>query len=69
MPKKKALSYQDAISELQHIVDAIESEEVQVDELAASIARANELIQLCKQKLRDTQEQIEQMQPATRQDI
>jgi exodeoxyribonuclease VII small subunit len=55
---KSKLTYQKAFEELQDIVNAIENNEVVLDELSAKIEKANELILFCKEKLRSTEAQV-----------
>ena len=55
----KKFSYEKAIKELNEIVQAIQNEEVDLDDLGEMIVKANKLINLCKQKLRSIEEQIE----------
>ena len=57
---KKITSYDKAVEELQQIVRDIESEETGVDKLAEKIKRATELIGFCKEKLRNTEEEVQQ---------
>jgi len=49
------MNYTDAYSELQLIVQEIEQGEISVDQLSEKVKRAAVLIQLCKQKLTDTE--------------
>lgn len=51
-------SYIDAYNELQNIVAEIETGEANVDELAAKIKRAAELITICKAKLTASEEEV-----------
>jgi exodeoxyribonuclease VII small subunit len=44
--------FTDAIRELERILARIEGEEVDVDRLAAELARAAELLELCRGKIR-----------------
>lgn len=55
----KKTSYEAALIELQEIVLAIENEDVGVDRLAEQVQRAAELIALCRQKLRQTEEVVQ----------
>ena len=50
--------YNDAIEEIERIVEEIESETVNVDILAEKIKRAAFLIKYCKQRLRKTDDEI-----------
>ncbi|NQU35128.1 MAG: exodeoxyribonuclease VII small subunit [Bacteroidetes bacterium] len=50
--------YSDAITELEQIVSSIENEDVNVDELGVKVKRAAELINICKEKLHNTEEEV-----------
>lgn len=54
-------TYIDAFNELQQIVANIETGDVNVDELAAKIKRASELITVCKAKLVASEEEVERL--------
>jgi exodeoxyribonuclease VII small subunit len=56
---KNKLTYASAITELEQIVQDIESGEVDVDVLTAKVKRASELIKVCKASLRNTQKEVE----------
>lgn len=60
--KKKTtkISYQDAIQELEEIVNAIEEDSLDIDELSDEVKRALTLIDHCRSKLRSTEESIQQ---------
>ncbi len=51
-------SYDEAMSELEEIVQAMEDETLGIDDLAEKIKAASELINFCRQKLRSTEEEI-----------
>jgi len=53
------LSYNQAISQIEEILRKVEEDELDVDELAAWAKKANELIQICKVKLRTAEKEIE----------
>lgn len=55
----KIKSYEAAMSELEELVDQIQSEAIGVDDLSKKIQRAGELIEYCKLKLRDVRSEIE----------
>jgi exodeoxyribonuclease VII small subunit len=61
MAKSRELTYSQALNELEKIVAAIESEEVDVDVLAEKIKRASFLISFCKQKLRTAEEEVKKV--------
>ena len=50
--------YSEALGELESILDAIEHDEVDLDELGAKVERAAELIQLCRDKIESTKTQV-----------
>jgi exodeoxyribonuclease VII small subunit len=58
MSKSRQLTYSQALTELEEIVAAIESEEIDLDVLAEKVKRAAYLIQFCRGKLRDTEEEV-----------
>lgn len=57
--KNKEINYQDALNELESIVSAIEEDDLDIDKLSEEVKRALELIQYCRQKLRNTEEDIQ----------
>ncbi len=54
----KSQTYQQAIDELEAIVNEIENEEISVDELSEKVKRASQLIKLCKTKLTNTEQEV-----------
>lgn len=56
---KSKLTYTSAITELEAIVQDIESGEIDVDVLTSKVKRASELIKFCKDSLRNTQKEVE----------
>lgn len=55
------MKYTEAFEELQQIVSDIEEGEISVDELGVKVKRAAELIKLCKAKLVETEEDVNQI--------
>lgn len=55
------IKYQDAFEELQQIVTLIEEGEISVDELSEKVKRAALLIKICKTKLTQTEEDVNQI--------
>lgn len=51
--------YAEAMAELQRLVEAVQSDQVDVDQLAAFTQRANELIAWCRERLRQVEEALE----------
>ena len=57
----KKFSYDKAIQELSKIIESIQAEDVSLDNLGEMITRANILIDQCKTKLREIDEQIDNL--------
>ncbi len=58
MPKKK-INYRDAITEIEETIQAIENEELDVDQLSDKVKRVSELLKICKEKLHNTEKEVE----------
>lgn len=61
MSKTKQLTYSQALTELEKILNEIESEEINVDMLAEKVKRASYLIKFCKDRLRNTEEEVKKV--------
>lgn len=57
----KKVTYNEAILEIEAILEKIENEELDVDELAEKVKRVSTLLKICKNKLTKTNEQVEQI--------
>ncbi|MBN2635169.1 MAG: exodeoxyribonuclease VII small subunit [Prolixibacteraceae bacterium] len=57
----KKVTYNEAIFEIEEILEKIENEELDVDELAEKVKRVSQLLKICKEKLQTTNEQVEQI--------
>lgn len=55
------INYTIAFEELQLIVQEIEEGEISVDELSIKVKRASQLIKVCKSKLTQTEEDVNQI--------
>lgn len=55
---KKTVTYAAAIAEVEQILERIQREEISVDDLAAEVKRATELIAVCKQRLLKAEEEV-----------
>ncbi|HIS34581.1 MAG TPA: exodeoxyribonuclease VII small subunit [Candidatus Avirikenella pullistercoris] len=55
------MSYQEAVEEVNAILDRLNNEELDIDQLSKEVKRATELINLCKGKLRKAQEEVEKV--------
>ncbi len=54
-------SYADAIKRLEAIVNQIENSELEIDDLTKRIKEANELIQICTDKLTQVDQEVEKI--------
>lgn len=57
----KKVTYDEAIHEIEEIIKKIETEEFDVDGLAEKVKRISILLRICKEKLQNTNEQVEQI--------
>ncbi|TXD31662.1 exodeoxyribonuclease VII small subunit [Lujinxingia vulgaris] len=57
-PPEESLSYGEAMEELNRILAAIEGDAVDLDELGERVARAAELIRMCREKIDQTEFQV-----------
>ena len=55
------MKYEKAYAELQTIVRQMENDELDIDQMAEQLKRAQELIKLCKDKLTKTDEEIKKI--------
>lgn len=55
---KKVLTYENAMAEIETIVEGIENNQFSIDELAEKVKRISELVLFCKEKLRQTEDQV-----------
>ena len=57
----KKVTYKDAISEIEEILQKIENNELDVDELSEKVKRVSVLIKTCKDKLQKTETEVEKI--------
>jgi len=55
----KKTTYNKAYEELQAIVEKLQSDEIGLDTLSKEVKRAAELVNICKEKLRTIEKEIE----------
>ena len=55
------MSYSEAITEIEEILEKIENEALDVDELAEKVKRVSVLLKFCKDMLLKTNEQVEEI--------
>jgi exodeoxyribonuclease VII small subunit len=58
-PNEQQIGYQDALAELDEILDELEGEAVDVDRLGARVKRAAELIAICRGRIASARLEIE----------
>lgn len=57
----KTISYKEAVAEIEDILEKIENEELDVDDLTEKVKRVSSLITLCKEKLHNTEQEVEKI--------
>ena len=58
---KQELKYEDAVRQLETIVDKLESNELGIDLLSSALKKAQQLIKLCKENLTKTDNEIKKL--------
>ena len=58
----KAIKYEDAIRQLEDIVEKLENNELDSDEMPEALKRAQQLLKLCRDRLTKTDEEIQKIQ-------
>lgn len=58
----KAIKYEDAIRQLEDIVEKLENNELNIDEMPEALKRAQQLLKLCRDRLTKTDEEIQKIQ-------
>ncbi len=59
-PAKK-LSFSEAVAEVEEILGRLEEDAIDIDDLAAEVRRAVELIQICREKLGRTDREVREL--------
>ncbi|QUB74879.1 MULTISPECIES: exodeoxyribonuclease VII small subunit [Prevotella] len=57
----KEIKYEEAVRQLEAIVNKMENGELDIDSMAAQLKQAQELVKLCKQKLKRTDNEIQKL--------
>ncbi len=58
---KKTTSYKEAITEIEEILKQLDNNELDVDELSDKVKRVSQLVTLCKEKLHNTEQEIDKI--------
>ena len=56
--EKEEFKYEEALRQLEHIVEQMENDELDIDVMGEQLKRAQKLIKLCKDKLTKTDNEI-----------
>ena len=65
MPRKKDdnnIGYEDAVTELEEILDALSDDDINVDELAERVKRATELVKVCRDRIAAARLDVKEIQ-------
>jgi exodeoxyribonuclease VII small subunit len=65
MPRKKDdnnIGYEDAVTELEEILDALSDDDINVDELAERVKRATELVKVCRKRIAAARLEVKEIQ-------
>ena len=65
MAKKITISYAEAVKELEQILENLRSGTVEINELASTVKRANELVEECRRQLALTREELNKITAPT----
>ena len=57
----KDITYTQAITEIEEILEKIESGELDVDGLTEKVKRVADLLEICKKKLKNTEKEIQKV--------
>ena len=58
---KENIKYEEAVQQLENIVQKLENGELNIDELSNELKNAQKLISLCRQRLTKTDEEIQKI--------
>jgi exodeoxyribonuclease VII small subunit len=59
--KNEEIKYEEAIRQLEEIVEKMENNELDIDQLSEQLKKAQALIKLCKDRLTKTDEEIKKI--------
>lgn len=65
MPRKKDdnnIGYEDAVTELEEILDALSDDDINVDDLAERVKRATELVKVCRERIAAARLEVKEIQ-------
>lgn len=59
--KKKELTYEEAIEQVEILIEQIENNQIGMDELSEAIRKASDHLSFCKKKLHQVDEEVKQI--------
>ena len=59
--EKKEMKYEEALRQLEDIVEKLENDELDIDQLSDQLKKAKKLVKLCKDKLTKTDAEIRKL--------
>ena len=59
--EKKEMKYEEALRQLEDIVEKMENDELDIDQLSDQLKKAKKLVNLCKDKLTKTDAEIRKL--------
>lgn len=59
--EKKEMKYEEALRQLEDIVEKMENDELDIDQLSDQLKKAKKLVKLCKDKLTKTDAEIRKL--------
>lgn len=59
--EKKEMKYEEALRQLENIVEKMENDELDIDQLSDQLKKAKKLVKLCKDKLTKTDAEIRKL--------
>ena len=59
--EKKEMKYEEALRQLEDIVERMENDELDIDQLSDQLKKAKKLVKLCKDKLTKTDAEIRKL--------
>ena len=61
--KKKEMTYEEAMSRLEYLAEEIRNEEKDIDRLVVLVKEASSLVQFCRAKMNQVEEEINEILP------
>ena len=55
------IKYEEAIRQIEEIVDRLENDDIDIDTLGTELKKAQKLIKMCKDKLTKTEEEVKKI--------